>query len=104
MAAPLNIGAIADAVNVSIQKYFKKDSEVELQLKKYYNFRTTTDLYEKDSGQTGLSEATFTAENAQITEDVPVETFDKTFTQAQADASATYSYMAWKSNAGFASV
>lgn len=96
MAAPLNIGQIADAVNISIQKYFKKDSEVELQLKKYFNFRTTEDLYEKDSGQTGLSEATFTAENAVITEDAPIETFDKTYTQEQMDASATYTYMAWK--------
>ena len=96
MAAPLNLGQIGDAVNLSIQKYFKKDSEVELQLKKYYNFRTTEDLYEKDSGQTGLSEATFTAENAQITEDAPIETFDKTYTQEQMDASATYTYMAWK--------
>lgn len=96
MASPLNIGQVADAVNVSIQKYFKKDSEVELMLKKYYNFRTTDDLYEKDSGQTGLSEASFTAENAQITEDAPIETFDKTYTQEQMDASATYTYMAWK--------
>ena len=96
MASPLNLGQIADSVDVSIQKYFKKDSEVELQLKKYYNFRTTEDLYEKDSGLTGLSEATFTAENAQITEDAPIETFDKTYTQEQMDASATYTYMAWK--------
>src|SRR3990167_1379522 len=96
MAAPLNLGQIGDAVDLSIQKYFKKDSEVELQLKKYYNFRTTEDLYEKDSGLTGLSEATFTAENAQITEDAPIETFDKTYTQEQMDASATYTYMAWK--------
>lgn len=96
MASPLNLGQIGDAVDLSIQKYFKKDSEVELQLKKYYNFRTTEDLYEKDSGQTGLSEATFTAENAQITEDAPIETFNKTYTQEQMDASATYTYMAWK--------
>ena len=65
-------------------------------MKKYYNFRTTEDIYEKDSGLTGLSEATFTAENAQITEDAPIETFDKTYTQEQMDASATYTYMAWK--------
>src|SRR3990167_5127398 len=96
MSAPLNLGQISDAVDLSIQKYFKKDSEVELQLKKYYNFRTTEDLYEKDSGLTGLSEATFTAENAQITEDAPIETFDKTYTQEQMDASATYTYMSWK--------
>jgi hypothetical protein len=96
MSAPLNLGQIADSVDLSIQKYFKKDSEVELQLKKYFNFRTTEDLYEKDSGLTGLAEATFTAENAQVTEDAPIETFDKTYTQEQMDASATYTYMAWK--------
>lgn len=94
--AALNLGQIADAVNVSIQKYFKKDADVEVQYKKYFNFRTTEDLYEKDSSQTGLSEANFTAENASVTEDSPIEGFDKTYTQEQIDASATYTYMAWK--------
>ena len=96
MSAPLNLGQIGNAVDLSIQKYFKKDAEGELQLKKYYNFRTTEDLYEKDAGLTGLSEATFTAENAQVTEDAPIETFSQTYTQEQMDASATYTYMAWK--------
>lgn len=72
-ASPLNLGQIADTVNLAIQKMFKKDSEVELQLKKYYNFRTTEDYIEKDSSLSGLSEAEFTDENAEISEDVPIQ-------------------------------
>ncbi len=96
MAAPRNIAQMAAAVNLAIQKYFVKDAEVDLNYKKYYNFRTTDDLYERDAGQSGLSEAVFTAENAVITEDVPVETNTKLYTQEQTDISTTYTYMAWK--------
>jgi hypothetical protein len=96
MAAPLNIGQIAKAVDNSVQKYFKKQSEGEVKYKSYFNFRTTEDYLEKDSGLSGLSEATFTAENSTITEDSNVETFTKTYTQEQIDSFASYTYMAWK--------
>lgn len=96
MSAPLNIAQVSAAVNVAVQKYFQKDARVELMLKKYYNYRTTEDLYDRDAGQSGLSESTFTAENAQVTEDTPIETNTKLYTQEQVDAAATYSYMSWK--------
>lgn len=96
MSAPLNIGQIADLVDKSIQKVFKKDAEVELQLKKYYNYRTTEDLYEKDSSLSGLGEAAFTPENGRIFEDVPVQGYDKTYTQEQVDIMMSLSYMAMK--------
>jgi hypothetical protein len=73
MAAPLNLGQVADLVDLSIQKIVKKEADRPMQLKKYYNYRTTTDLYEKDSSMSGLKEAEFTEENAEILEDVPVQ-------------------------------
>lgn len=95
-ASPLNLGQIADTTNVAIQKMFKKDSAVELQLKKYYNFRTTEDYIEKDSSLSGLSEGEFTDENAEITEDVPVQGYDQTYTQEAVDVLVPFSYRAWK--------
>jgi len=95
-AVPFNVLAGASAVDKSVQKYFLKESTPELQLKKYFNFRTTTDYYDKDAGISGLSEASFTTENANIKKDVPVETYKKTYTQEQIDISAPFSYVAWK--------
>lgn len=98
-ASPLNLGQIADTTNVAIQKMFKKDSDAQdggLQLKKYYNFRTTEDYIEKDSSLSGLSEAEFTDENAEITEDVPVQGYDQTYTQEAVDVLVPFTYRAWK--------
>ena len=78
MPAPLTIGQAADLVDKSIQNIFLKSSEPEVQYKKYFNFRTTTDYYEKDSGISGLGESDFVDENAVITSDVPIQTYDKT--------------------------
>lgn len=96
MPSPLNLGQIADTTNVAIQKIFKKDSTVELQLKKYYNYRETDDYIEKDSSLSGLSEAEYTDENAEITEDVPIQGYDQTYTQEAIDVLVPFSYRAWK--------
>jgi hypothetical protein len=95
-AAPLNIGQIGDATNLAIQKMFKKEASVELSLKKYYNFRTTTDEIEKDSSLSGLSEAEFTSENSEIAEDVPVQGYDMSYTQEAVDIIVPFTYRAWK--------
>lgn len=95
-AVPMNVLAAANAIDKSVQKYFLKESTPELQLKKYFNFRTTTDYYEKDAGVSGLSEASFTAENANIKKDVPIETYKKTYTQEQIDIEAPFTYLNWK--------
>jgi len=95
-ASPLNLGQIADLTNNQIQKVFKKEAKVELQLKGYYNFRTTEDLIEKDSSLSGLQEAEFTDENAQIVEDVPVQGYDQTYTQESVDIMVPFTYKAWK--------
>ena len=48
MSAPLTIAQAADLTDVAIQKVFMKTSEPEAKYKKYFNYRTTTDYYEKD--------------------------------------------------------
>jgi len=72
-SVPFMTGGAVDALNKSIQNIFQKAASPELQLKKYMNFRTTTDYYEKDSSYSGLQEAEFTSENASFTEDVPIQ-------------------------------
>ncbi len=96
MPSPLNLGQIADTTNKAIQKMFKKDAAVELQLKKFYNYRETEDYIEKDSSLSGLSEAEYTDENAEITEDVPIQGYDQTYTQESVDVLVPFSYRAWK--------
>jgi len=49
MSAPLSINQAADLVDLSIQKVFEKSAEVENVYSKYFNVRTTSDYYEKDS-------------------------------------------------------
>lgn len=97
--SPLNLGQIADTVNLAIQKMFKKDSDAQdgaLQLKKYFNYRTTEDYIEKDSSLSGLSEAEYTDENAEITEDTPIQGYDQTYTQEAVDVLVPFTYRAWK--------
>ena len=79
--APLNIAQAADLVDLAIQKVFIKSSDPEVQYKKYFNFRTTEDYYEKDSSLSGLGEADFVDENSAIVSDVPIQGYDKTYTQ-----------------------
>ena len=90
--APLNIAQAADLVDKSIQNIWLKSSTPEAQYRKYFNFRTTTDLYEKDSGLSGLGEANFVDENAVITSDVPVQTYDKTYTQEMVATIISFTY------------
>lgn len=96
MGAPLNLGQIADTTNRAIQKIFKKEAKNELQLKQYYNFRTTDERYEKDSSISGLKEADFTDENAEIMEDVPIQGYDQSYEQECINIIVNFTYMAWK--------
>jgi len=83
-SAPLTLSQAADAVDVSIQKYWLKDKQEKKEyFRKFYNVTTgVTDLYLKDSGISGLGETDEMVENATIIAEVPVQTFDKTYTQA----------------------
>ena len=94
--SPMMVAQAANAIDKSVQNYFLKESTPELMLKSYMNFRTTTDYYEKDAGISGISEASFTAENASIKEDVAIETNKKTYTQQQVDVLEAFSYITWK--------
>lgn len=96
MASPFNLGQFVDSTNLAIQKIVKKEAEPELMLKKYYNFRTTQDLIEQDSSISGLKEAEFTDENARVTEDVPVQGNDQSYTQQQVDIMLPMSYQIFK--------
>jgi len=94
--APLNIAQAADLVDVSIQKVFEKSSEPELMYPKYFNVRKTSDYYEKDSSLSGLGEADFVDENGIIISDVPVQGYDKTYTQAMVGSVVSFTYQMWK--------
>jgi hypothetical protein len=73
MSAPYNIAQAADLVDLSIQNVFSKTSTPEAQYSKYFNVRSTTDYYEKDSSLSGLGEAEFVDENAIILSDTPTQ-------------------------------
>lgn len=96
MPAPLTIGQAADLVDLSIQNIYSKTTSPEPQYKKYFNYRTTEDLYEKDSGLSGLGEADFVDENGVVAVDIPIQTFDKTYTQEQVNHMTSLSKMMWK--------
>jgi hypothetical protein len=95
MSAPLNIAQASRLVDKSFQNIFEKTSTPELKLKSFFNFRTTTDYYEKDSGLSGLGEAEFNDENGVVIVDVPVQTFAKTYTQNQIDHMVSYTKQMW---------
>ena len=95
MSAHLLIPNTPDLVDRAFQNVYKKTSDPEVQYKKYFNFRTTTDLYEKDSGLSGLAEADYVVENGVVHVDVPIQTFDKTYTQTQIDHMVSFSKMVW---------
>jgi len=96
MPAPLNIAQAADLVDLSIQKVYSKTSEPELQYPKYFNVRTTTDYYEKDSSLSGLGEADFVDENSVIISDVPLQGYDKTYTQNMVGVIVPFTFKMWK--------
>ena len=94
--APLNIAQAADLVDVSIQNVFSKTSDPEAQYTKYFNFRTTTDYYEKDSSLSGLGEADFVDENSVIMSDIPVQGYDQTYTQNMVGSIVPFTFQMWK--------
>lgn len=96
MGAPLNIAQAADLVDLSIQKVYPKTSAPEPMYKKYFNYRTTTDYYEKDSSLSGLGEADFVEENAAIQSDVPVQGYDKTYTQNMVGVIVPFTFKMWR--------
>jgi hypothetical protein len=96
MSAPYNIDQAADLVDLSIQKIYLKSSDPEVTYPKYFNVRSTEDLYEKDSSLSGLGEADFVSENAVIVSDTPVQGYDKTYTQEMVGLIIPFTFKMWK--------
>lgn len=92
----MNIAQAADLVDLSIQKVYAKSADVDPKYKKYFNFRTTEDLYEKDSSLSGLGESDFVDENGVIQSDVPVQGYKKTYTQNMTGSIVSFTYQMWK--------
>lgn len=95
MSAPLNIAQASRLVDLSFQNIFEKSSMPEEKFKSYFNFRTTSDYYEKDSGLSGLGEADFVDENGVVSVDTPIQTNAKTYTQNQVDHMVSYTKLMW---------
>lgn len=96
MSAPLNIAQAADLVDLSIQNVYEKASEPDAMYKKYFNFRTTEDYYDKDSSLSGLGEADFVDENGIIISDVPVQGYKKIYTQNMVGVILPFTFKMWK--------
>jgi len=92
----LTLAQASRAIDLSFQRYVSKTSTPEEQYKKYFNFRTTTDYQEKDSGLSGLGESSFVDENGVIVEDTPIQTYAKTYTQTMTALIVKFSWMVWK--------
>lgn len=86
MIAPLTLSDAADLVDRSIQDIFLKQTKLEKtpSYTKYFNVVSgVTDYYQKDSSLSGLGQAARISENAVITTEVPVQGYDKTYTQVE---------------------
>src|SRR3990167_5654085 len=95
---PQLLADAADLTDVSIQKVWLKESTKEdRSFTEIYGVETgVTDLHTKDSSLSGLGFAGRIVENAAPTEKIPVQGFDKTYTQCQYGVIFTVSKMMWK--------
>lgn len=97
MAVPLTLTDAADLIDVSIQDIWLKGSEKESRMfEQYYNVETgVVDYYLKDSSLTGLGYAGRIVENAAVTQQSPVQGFDKTYTQVQFGMMLSFTKQMW---------
>lgn len=96
MSAPLNISQASRLLDLSFQKKYLKTSTPDPMYKKYFNYRTTSDYYEKDTGLSGLGEADFVDENGVVIVDTPIQTNSKTYTQNGVDYMVSFTKRMWK--------
>lgn len=99
MGAPLTLAQAVDLTDVSIQDIYLKESKLEKKryYDKYYNVVTgVTDYYLKDSSLSGLGEAARITDNAVITAEVPVQGYDKTYTQVEFGKMLPVTKRMWK--------
>lgn len=96
---PMTLSEAVDLTDRSIQNIWKKESKVEKTnyYKQYFNFIPgITDLYEKDSSLSGLSQAARITENAVIASETPVQGFDQTYTQVEYGKMLPITKKMWK--------
>lgn len=99
MGAPLTLAQAVDLTDVAIQDIYLKESKLEKKkvYDKYYNVVTgVTDYYSKDSSLSGLGNAARIAENAVVTSEVPVQGYDKTYTQVEFGKMMPVTKKMWK--------
>lgn len=86
MGIPFALADAADLVDLAIQDIYLKQTQLEKKpvYTQYFNTVSgVTDYYDKDSSLSGLGQAARITENAVITSEVPVQGFDKTYTQVE---------------------
>ena len=99
MSAPLTLSQAVDLTDVAIQDIYLKESKLEKKsvYDKYYNVVSgVTDYYLKDSSLSGLGEAARITENAVVTSEVPVQGYDKTYTQVEFGKMLPVTKRMWK--------
>ena len=71
----MTLSTAADLIDVSIQRVYKKASNLGVpgDVLKLYHEETTDDYYDKDSSLSGFGEAARLVENAIITSESPVQ-------------------------------
>lgn len=98
MASPMLLGDAVDLTDNAIQKIILKQTTLPIKTyyDKYFNVQKGVDYLEKDSSLSGLSQVAYVSENAVISSEVPVQGFDKTYTQAQFALVLPIGQMMWK--------
>lgn len=98
-SAPMTIDQAANTYNPAVQKYWLKTQSADKELyKEYFNVVTgITDLVIKEQGLTGFAQADFDGgENSVMTADVPIETYQQTYTQERIRAFTSFTHKMWK--------
>jgi len=98
MPVPMTLSTATDLIDVSIQRIYKKSTNLSVpgDVMKLYHEETTNDYYDKDSSVSGFGEAARLVENAIITSESPVQGFDKTYTQVFHGKMAQFTLQEWK--------
>lgn len=95
----MTLGQAVDLTDVAIQDIYLKESKLEKTsvYSKYYNVVSgVTDYYLKDSSLSGLGEAARITENAVVTSEIPVQGYDKTYTQVEYGKMLPVTKRMWK--------
>lgn len=99
MPALLSLADAVDLTDVSIQKIFLKQTNLEKKsyYDKYFNVETgVVDRFLKDSSLSGMGQAARITENAVITSEAPVQGYDKTYTQVEFGKLLPVTKQMWK--------